>query len=216
MLVHRRFYVGVNDRRDMVTEARIYCGNSAISKLFIDRVAEVVLRVLVRRGCDAASYGGKEGSKFLLNGRGSVALRVLYWRGEEHVGGDKVGCKAGIFLAERALRLNPKDEITLDFPDMDNAGGGVDKIDATERRIISNIADAVEEGALDAGVVGGDDRGRKPRPARLLLIRWRRVHVKITSNAQADAGIEQPIQNLKCSLRGLRARVALVAPNRRL
>ena len=99
LLVQRWFYVGVNDRRDMVTDARIYCGNSAISKLFIDRVAEAILRVLVRRGCDAASDGGKEGSKFLLNGRGAVALRVFYWRGEKHVGGYKVGCKAGIFLA---------------------------------------------------------------------------------------------------------------------
>ena len=99
---------------------------------------------------------------------------------------------------------------------MNNAGGGVDNIDATERRIISNIADAVEEGALDAGVVGGDDRGRKPRPARLYLIRWRRVHIKITGSAQADAAIEQPIQNLKGSLGGLGARVALVAPDRRL
>ncbi len=84
-------------------------------------------------------------------------MGVFQRRGQEYVGRCNVGGKTGILLVFRPLRLSPKNKIALDFPNVDEAGGGRDQVDALETGIIANIADAVEEGALDAGVVLGDD-----------------------------------------------------------
>jgi hypothetical protein len=88
------------------------------------------------------------------------------------------------------LRLDPEDEITLDLLDMDNAGGGVNNVDPIDRGIPPNVADPVKQRALYPGVVFGDDRGRKPWPAGLCLIRWRLVQVVITGGAPSQSTIE--------------------------
>jgi hypothetical protein len=46
-------------------------------------------------------------------------------------------------------------QATVAINPMHNAGGGVDNVDAAKRWIIANIADAVEEGALDASNANG-------------------------------------------------------------
>ena len=131
-------------------------GNGAVSKFLINRIAQVVIDVLVGRRCDAPANRCEKVAKILLNGRGAVALRVGYRGRHEGARRQQVGSETRILLPLCALRLYPENEITLDLPDMHGAGGGVVDIDAADRGIVPDIADEIERRALDTGVTCSD------------------------------------------------------------
>ena len=93
-------------------------------------------------------------------------------------------------------------KVALDFPDVNNACATAENINLAYRRIIAQIADAIDERALNPSISFRNDRRLKASSINRLLVR-RSKHIAVISATDRDIAKNEPVKRLQRAIGGL-------------